>query len=88
MAIKNRIAEFKAEMTEWRRHLHANPELALQEEETSAYVAEKLTEWGIEIHRGLPRRVLSVFCTVRIAPMTLERRLVFVLIWMPCRCQN
>lgn len=55
MAIKNRIAEFQAEMTEWRRHLHANPELALQEEKTSDYVAQKLEEWGIEIHRGIAK---------------------------------
>ncbi|MEH6630877.1 MAG: M20 aminoacylase family protein [Halopseudomonas aestusnigri] len=55
MAIKNRIAEFKDEMTEWRRHLHANPELALQEEKTSDYVAQKLEEWGIEIHRGIAK---------------------------------
>jgi amidohydrolase len=31
-----------------RRHLHANPELSFHEYETSAYVAQKLDELGIE----------------------------------------
>ncbi|QEL24173.1 amidohydrolase [Bosea sp. F3-2] len=34
-------------LTAWRRHLHANPELSLQEAETSAFVQEKLKELGI-----------------------------------------
>ncbi|KKB81118.1 amidohydrolase [Devosia soli] len=40
-------------MTALRRDLHANPELGFEEMRTSAIVAEKLTEAGIEIHRGL-----------------------------------
>lgn len=36
-----------------RRDLHAHPELCFQEQRTSDVVAEKLTEWGIPIHRGL-----------------------------------
>ena len=36
-----------------RRDLHAHPELCFQEQRTSDLVAEKLTEWGIPIHRGL-----------------------------------
>jgi len=36
-----------------RRDLHANPELGFEEVRTSAIVAEKLAEEGIEIHRGL-----------------------------------
>ncbi len=31
----------------WRRHLHANPELGLQEANTSAFVCQKLTELGV-----------------------------------------
>jgi len=37
----------------WRQHLHAHPETAFEEVETSAFVAEKLTSFGIEVHRGL-----------------------------------
>ncbi len=30
----------------WRRHLHQNPELAFEERETAAFVAQRLGEWG------------------------------------------
>ena len=30
-------------LTTWRRHLHAHPELTLQEKETSAFVQARLT---------------------------------------------
>ena len=42
MPIVNRIAEFAPEMTEWRRDLHAHPELGFQETRTSDVVAAKL----------------------------------------------
>lgn len=53
MAIINRIAEFHGEMTEWRRDIHTHPETAFEEERTSEFVAKKLAEFGIEVHRGL-----------------------------------
>jgi amidohydrolase len=53
MPIKNRIAEYHAEMTGWRQHMHANPETAFEEFDTSDFVAARLTEFGIEVHRGL-----------------------------------
>lgn len=40
-------------LTQWRRHLHANPELSLQETQTSAFIAEKLTELGIPFVAGV-----------------------------------
>ena len=42
-----------AELTSIRRDIHANPELGLQEHRTADLVAEKLAEWGIEVHRGV-----------------------------------
>ena len=36
-----------------RRDLHAHPELCFHEERTADVVARQLTEWGIEVHRGL-----------------------------------
>ena len=36
-----------------RRDIHAHPELCFEEVRTAAVVAQKLTEWGIPIHRGL-----------------------------------
>ncbi|EGH49045.1 peptidase M20D, amidohydrolase, partial [Pseudomonas syringae pv. pisi str. 1704B] len=37
----------------WRRTLHAAPELGFQELKTSDKVAQLLSSFGIEIHRGL-----------------------------------
>ena len=53
MAVINRIAEFHEEMKGWRRDIHAHPEVAFEEQRTSDFVAEKLAEFGIEVHRGL-----------------------------------
>ena len=36
-----------------RRDIHAHPELCYQEVRTAEIVASKLTEWGIEVHRGM-----------------------------------
>lgn len=56
MPIVNRIADFHPEMTEWRRDLHAHPELSLQEVRTSAVVQEKLKSFGVdEIITGMAR---------------------------------
>lgn len=37
-----------AEMTAWRRHLHAHPEFGFEEKCTSAFVAEKLRQFGLD----------------------------------------
>ena len=39
--------------TEWRRVIHANPETAFTEVRTAELVAQNLSTWGIEVHRGL-----------------------------------
>jgi hippurate hydrolase len=48
MPIINRIAEFHADMTEWRRDLHAHPELSTKEFRTSAMIQEKLKSFGVD----------------------------------------
>jgi amidohydrolase len=53
MPIINRVADFHAEMTEWRHRLHANPETAFEEHKTSEFVAERLTSFGISVERGI-----------------------------------
>ncbi|MEO3413016.1 M20 aminoacylase family protein [Roseovarius sp. CAU 1744] len=54
MAVINRIAGFADEMTGWRRHLHAHPELGFDCHQTAAYVVERLREFGItEIETGI-----------------------------------
>jgi amidohydrolase len=47
------IEDLKTEMTAWRRQLHSQPETAFEEVATSEFVAGKLREFGLEIHRGL-----------------------------------
>ncbi|MDB5410294.1 MAG: putative hydrolase [Rhodospirillales bacterium] len=53
MPIINRIAEFHADMRQWRRDIHAHPETAFEEHRTSETVATLLAEFGIAVHRGL-----------------------------------
>lgn len=48
-----RIDEFTSELTAIRRDLHAHPEIGFEEVRTSGIVAEKLTQWGVEVHRGV-----------------------------------
>ncbi len=56
MPILNRAAELQHEVSEWRRHLHTNPEILYDVEETAAFVAEKLQEFGVdEIVTGIGR---------------------------------
>ena len=47
------IRDHEDEMVAIRRQIHSNPELAYQEHATSDLVAERLTRWGYEVHRGL-----------------------------------
>jgi hippurate hydrolase len=48
-----RIDNFADELTAIRRDLHAHPEIGFEEVRTSGIVAEKLKQWGIEVHRGI-----------------------------------
>ena len=41
------------ELTQIRRDIHAHPELGFEEERTAELVANKLAEYGCEVHRGL-----------------------------------
>ncbi|KQY12284.1 M20 aminoacylase family protein [Rhizobium sp. Root482] len=43
------------EAVRWRRHLHAHPELAFEENETAAFIASRLAEWGYSVRQGLGR---------------------------------
>src|ERR1041385_186026 len=56
MPIVNRIAEFHADITAWRRDLHAHPELMYDVHRTAASVAEKLKAFGCdEVVPGIGR---------------------------------
>ena len=47
LKIKELAKKYTPEFIEIRRHIHANPELSYQEFETSKFVQQKLTEFGI-----------------------------------------
>ncbi|MBO9402833.1 M20 aminoacylase family protein [Shimia sp. R9_3] len=56
MPIKNRFAELHAEITEWRRDIHAHPEVLYETHRTAALVADKLREFGCdEVVSGVGR---------------------------------
>ncbi|WP_316798782.1 M20 family metallopeptidase [Pedobacter frigidisoli] len=50
--IKNKVQDLAAQIFKdvvgFRQHLHAHPELSFKEFETSLYVKDKLSKWGIE----------------------------------------
>jgi len=49
----DRIAEFAAELADWRHDLHMHPETAFEEHRTSETVARRLASFGMQVHRGL-----------------------------------
>ena len=56
MPIVNRIADFHADITAWRRDIHANPELQYDVHRTAGTVADKLKNFGCdEVVTGIGR---------------------------------
>ena len=56
MPIVNRLSDLHAEITEWRRDIHAHPELKYEVHRTAATVADKLKAFGCdEVVTGIGR---------------------------------
>ena len=55
MSTTELIAPLHAEMTAWRRDIHAHPELGFEETRTADLVAAQLEAFGIEVQRGVGR---------------------------------
>ena len=53
MHLVKQIKDMELQLSEWRRNLHAHPELGFEEHRTSDFVASKLEEFGIEVHREI-----------------------------------
>ena len=53
MHATEQIQRFHADMTAWRRDIHAHPELGFEETRTADLVARQLEAFGIEVHRGI-----------------------------------
>ncbi len=49
------LAGQHADLIAIRHDIHRHPETAFEEQRTSQIVADKLTSWGIEVHRGLAK---------------------------------
>ncbi len=50
MSIKQALLD---EVTQWRQHIHSQPELGFKEFKTAAFIVDKLQSFGIEVHQGL-----------------------------------
>ncbi len=56
MPLLNRALDLQPEVAAWRQHLHMNPELLFDTQQTSAFVAQKLREFGCDdVVTGLGR---------------------------------
>jgi hippurate hydrolase len=53
MQLIDPIIEFQSELAQIRRDIHAYPELCFEEQRTADVIAQKLTEWGIPLIRGM-----------------------------------
>lgn len=52
-AVLELAQKFHPDVIAYRRHLHQHPELSFQETQTARYVADRLTQWGIEHRSGV-----------------------------------
>jgi len=68
MKTLDHISGFHDDLTSWRRDIHAHPELGFEENRTADIVAEKLTSFGIDVHRGLGKT--GVVGTLRVGNQT------------------
>lgn len=55
MPLLSGIVDLQAEMTSWRRRLHAHPETAFEERATAAFVASQLHRFGYDVTEGIAR---------------------------------
>ena len=53
MKIIKELEDLQPEMQNWRRDIHANPEIAFEEHRTAKIVADKLESFGIEVETGI-----------------------------------
>lgn len=53
--MKQKIQAMCDEFKAWRHELHAHPETAFEEVKTSDFIAAKLEEFGLSVHRGLAK---------------------------------
>jgi len=50
MPLNDRVAAVTPDVRDWRRRIHADPELGFDEHRTASFVAETLRSFGLEVH--------------------------------------
>lgn len=55
MKIPESIKALYAEMLAWRQHLHRYPETAYEENQTAAFISERLCSFGLSPHTGIAK---------------------------------
>jgi hippurate hydrolase len=68
------IAAFQNELRDWRRDIHAHPELGFEEMRTSDIVAAKLESFGLEVHRGIGKTGIVASLRVGNSPRAIGLR--------------
>lgn len=63
MPTNDRVTEIAPEVIAWRKHIHANPELGFAEHRTAAFVAAKLSEFGLAVHADVSRTAVVATLT-------------------------
>lgn len=58
----------------WRHHIHRNPELAFEERQTAAYVADLLEGWGFQVERGVGGTGVVASLTAGTSPRAIALR--------------
>ncbi len=58
--LSNAVRESAEELRAWRRHLHAHPELSFEEHETTEWLAQRMSEWGISYTRPTPTGLVGL----------------------------
>ncbi|MEQ8757254.1 MAG: M20 family metallopeptidase [Coleofasciculus sp. G1-WW12-02] len=68
--IRREIRALESQLVEWRRRLHQHPELGFTEHLTSAFVSQKLQEWGIEHQTGIAQTgIVAIIKSDRTGPV-------------------
>ncbi len=72
--VRSLSEKYLAEVTQLRRHLHANPELSFEEYNTSRFISAKLKEWGIPFKDGIVKTgIIALIKGTNTSPNPLPR---------------
>jgi|SRR5690554_5271134 len=62
--IEEKLQADRHEIEEWFEHMHRNPELSMQEENTAKYLTETLKQWGYKVETGIGKHGVVASLTV------------------------